>query len=478
MSHALSRAASCCAVLAVAALAACGKSEPPPPPPRPAVQKAPAPAVNEELKRLAAEVYIYAFPLILTDITRAADAASMPADTFRHERSLPDLASRHVMDPNADFLYSKAWLDLAQGPVAVSVPDSHGRYYLIAMLDAWTNVAASLGSRTTGSDKGRFVIVGPNWKGKLPGGVSEVRSPTDLAWLFARTQVKGPADRDAAARFQNEFKLARLAGSGKNGAKANSPAGRREGIAVGSSPRDQVPHLETSAFFTRFAELLVANAPAKDDAPMREKMQKQGIVAGRPFDVQKMDALSAASIEQGVKTARDAIVSAAARGTGGELKNGWTFDIALGRWGTDYSKRAVAAYIGIGLNAPEDAIFMATRVDATGHRLEGTNRYTLHFGKDEMPPADGFWSLSLYDDDGQFTANPINRYNIGSDSGLHMNADGSLDIAIQNANPGPDSESNWLPAPKGSFNLILRIYWPRQEVVDGKWIPPGIRPVA
>jgi hypothetical protein len=384
------------------------------------------------------------------------------------------------VNPNADFLYSQAWLDLSKGPVTLSAPDTRGRYYLIAMLDAWTNVAASLGKRTAGTEKAVFAIVGPSWKGTLPGGVSEVRSPTELAWLVGRTQTSGGADLDAASRIQNQFTLTRLSDRGRPGAKAGPALPARPGaiIDVKTAPREQAARMDAATFFTRFAMLLAGNPPAKDDAPMQEKIKKLGIEPGHAFDVGKLDPLSATSVEEGVKSALDAIRSAAKRDTGADIKNGWTFDRALGRWGTDYGKRAVAAYLGLGVNAPEDAIFMATRLDAGGHRLDGTNRYVLRFDNGNSPPADGFWSLSLYDDKQHFVANALNRYNIGSNSRLKSNADGSLDIHIQNTDPGPDKQSNWLPAPKGSFNLMLRIYWPRQDVIDGRWTAPGIRRVT
>ena len=462
-------------ILGAVLLASCGKSEPPPAPksepPPPA-----APAVNAEMNRLAAEVYVYAYPIVLMDVTREVDTAGAPPDAFRHKRSIPDASATDVASPNADFLYSQAWLDLSKGPVTLSVPDTRGRYYLIALLDAYTNVAASLGKRTTGTEKEQFAIVGPNWKGALPSGVSEVRSPTELAWLFGRTQTGGGADRDAASRIQDQFKLTRLPDRTKAGAKT-APT-RPAAIDVKTAPREQVARMDAATFFTRFAMLLPGNPPAADDAPMREKMKKLGIEAGHPFDVGKLDPLAARSIEEGAKSALAAIVAAAKKDTGADIRNGWTFDRALGRWGTDYGKRAVAAYLGLGVNAPEDAIFMATRLDGGGLRLDGGNRYVLHFDNGKSPPVDGFWSVSLYDDKQQFVANALNRNKLDSTSRLKTNADGSLDIYLQHADPGPDKQSNWLPAPKGSFNLILRMYWPRQEVIDGKWTAPGIRRVT
>ena len=469
------RAAICALVVGAVLLAACGKSEPPPPPPKVEPPKPPAPTVNAELKRLAAEVYVFAFPLVLSDATRAVETAGLPPDTFRHTRTLPD-AKTAKPNPNADFLYSQAWLDLSDGPMILSVPDTKGRYYLVAILDAWTNVAGSLGKRTTGTEKGEFAIVGPTWKGRLPGGVSEVRLPTDLAWLFTRVQTNGGADLNAAARIQNDLTLRPLSKAAKRGPKSSVPrAAPAAEVDTKTPPRDQVAAMDAPTFYTRLAMLLAENPPVPDDPTMREKMTKLGITPGKAFDMTKLDALSARSIEEGAKSAIEAIATSAKSGSGGEIRNGWTFDTALGRWGTDYGKRAVAAYTGIGLNAPEDAIFMATDVDADGHRLEGADRYEMHFDSKTMPPVDGFWSLSLYDDQGHFVANPLNRYNVDSFSHLAANADGSIDIFIQNAAPAADMSANWLPAPKGRFNVILRLYWPKAEVVERRWVPPGLR---
>ncbi|MEO8676631.1 MAG: DUF1254 domain-containing protein [Casimicrobiaceae bacterium] len=466
------RLAVLCLIFSVAWLASCEKQAPPPPKAEP--PKAAAP-VDEALKRLTAEVYIYAYPLVLTDVTRAVDTAGLPPDTFRHNARLPDATSTDVSNPNADFLYSQAWLDLSKGPVVLSVPDMRGRYYLVAVLGAWTNVVASLSKRTTDANGGRFAIVGPKWKGKLPGGVSEVQSPTDLAWLFARVQVKGEADAKAATRLQSQFNLKPLGARPKSSGKA--ARAETAAVDVKTDPREQVARMDAATFFTRFAMLLPGNPPAKDDAPMLEKMKALKVVAGHPFDVGALEPLAVASIDAGMKTALDAIRTSAKGGTGGDIRNGWAFDNALGRWGTDYGKRAVAAYIRLGLNAPEDALFMATRVDADGHPLDGTHDYVLHLDAGKSPTEDGFWSLSLYNDKQHFVASELNRYNIGSDSGIKPNADGSVDIYIQSATPGSDRAANWLPAPKGNFNVVLRTYWPMQDVVDGKWNAPGLRKV-
>jgi hypothetical protein len=460
--------------LSVLALVACEQQQAPPPP-KAEAPKPPPPSVDEKTKRLAAEVYVYAYPLVLTDVTMQVQTAKTPINTLTHRRGLPDATTIDAAYPNADFLYTQGWLDLSNGPIVLSVPDTKDRYYLFALIDAWTNVAGSLGKRTTGTDKIEFAIVGPEWKGKLPGGVSEVHSPTNLAWLYGRTQVNSKADLKTAMRLQDQYKLHPLGGSSK-GRKATEPT---VPVDLKTDPREQIAKMDAATFFTRFALLLPDNPPAKDDAPMVEKMKTLGIVAGKPFDTSKLEPLAAKAVAEGAKSALDAIVTAAMRpGAGADIRNGWAFERDLGRWGTDYGKRALNAWKGLGANAPEDAIFMTARFDGGGHPLDGAQRYVLHFDKGKAPPTDGFWSLSLYNEQQHFAANPLERYNIGSNDKLVTNPDGSLDVYIQHQEPGKDKEANWLPAPSGPFTLVLRIYWPKQEVVDGRWTAPGIRRVT
>ncbi|HTP48104.1 MAG TPA: DUF1254 domain-containing protein [Casimicrobiaceae bacterium] len=461
------------AALAAAALvAACGKSEPPPPPPPPPKAEAPAaPTADQQLQRLAREVYVYAYPLVLMDVTREVMTAKAPINTFQNKRSFPDPSFTDVVSPNADTLYSSAWLDLSSGPVLLSVPDTKGRYYLMPMLDAWTNVFQSPGKRTIGTEKREFAIVGPKWKGELPKNAEEIRAPTDMVWIIGRTQTNGKADYAAVARIQDQFKLTPLSRSRKP-----APASAAS-IDLKTPPVEQVAKMDARTFFSRVAMLLPDNPPAKEDTAMVERMKQLGIVPGQPFDVSKLDAASAKGLQDGAKSGLDAIV-AAASGSTGDIKNGWIVNWDLGRYGTNYGLRAITAYVGLGANAPEDAIYPYTHLDGGGRRLNGANRYVLHFDKGKTPPAEAFWSLTMYNDKHFFVANPIDRYAIGDRDKLHYNANGSLDLYIQNENPGKDKESNWLPAPKGDFNLILRVYWPKQEMLERRWEPPAVQRVS
>ncbi len=451
-------------------VAACGKSEPPPPPKAAVV----APKVDEEMKRLATEVYVYAYPLVLMDVTKQVQTAKTPVNTFAHRRASIDASGTDVLNPNPDVLYSEAWLDLARDPVVLSVPDTHGRYYVMALLDAWTNVFQSPGKRTTGTKKGDFVIVGPKWKGELPQDLEEIKSPTDMVWLLGRTEINGKADEAAAMKLVDQYKLVPLSQWHKAG---HAPAAAHPGGDVKTPPAEQVAKMDAQTFFTRFAALLPGNPPSKADAQVVEKVKKLGIVAGQPFVTGTLDAAAVKGIEDGAKGALDAIVLAA-KGSIGDLRNGWTINWDLGRYGTNYGLRAVIAWLGLGANAPEDAIVPSTYLDAGGHPLNGANKYVLHFDKGKAPPADGFWSLAMYNDKHAFFANPLDRHAIGDRDKLKFNPDGSLDLYLQNEDPGKDRESNWLPAPKENFSVILRVYWPKQEMLDHNWTPPAIKRVT
>src|SRR6266508_3442612 len=319
---------------------ACGKSAPPPPP---KIEAPPAPAANEDVKRLATEIYVYAYPLVVMDVTKQVMLAKTPINTFQHRRAFPDTSSTDVVNPNVDTLSSQAWLDLAREPIVLSVPDTRDRYYMMPMVDAWTNVFQSPGKRTTGTKKGDFAIIGPKWKGELPKDVEEIRSPTEMVWLIGRTQTNGKADYAAVAKIQDQYKLTPLSQWRKSGAKAvHAPPAPQTGIDTKTAPVEQVAKMNAQAFFTRFASLLPGNPPAKEDAPVVEKMKKLGIVAGQPFDLSKLDAATAKGVEDGAKSAHDAIV-AAAKGSTGDLRNGWTIHWDLGRYGANYGLRAVIA---------------------------------------------------------------------------------------------------------------------------------------
>ena len=458
-------------VLALAVfLSACTTT--PEPVTAPAVEQPPS---DQAMKKLSAEVFTYGYPLVLMDVTREVMTARTPVNTFNHLRAFPDATFTKVVSPNADTLYSSAWVDVGSEPVVLSVPDTAGRYYVMQMLDAWTNVFASPGKRTTGTRRGAFAIVGPDWQGTLPKGITEVRAPTNMVWLIGRIQTNGKADYPNVHRLQDQFRLVPLS-AWRKGTRIATPVAPRVGLVdTETPPSEQVAAMDAQAFFSRMAALLQANPPGPDDVAMLEKMQRMGIKAGEPFKTTVLEPSTARAVQEGATAALAAIGANARKSAAGST--GWRVQHDTGTYGADYERRAAVALSGLGANLPEDAVYPIARADATGRPFDGGSRYVLHFEKGQLPPAKAFWSLSAYNDKQAFASNPLQRYTIGSRDRLRYNRDGSLDIYIQYERPAPDQVANWLPAPPDAFNLMMRAYWPDQVVLDGKWMPPAVQRV-
>jgi hypothetical protein len=347
-----------------------------------------------------------------------------------------------------------------------------GRYYLMQMLDAWTNVFSSPGTRTTGSGKADFAIVGPGWKGALPAGLKKIEAPTNLVWILGRTQTNGKADYPAVHAIQDKYRLTPLSAWGK---PYTPPAGVPvEGPVDKTAPVKQAEKLDGAAFFTRMCALMKANPPAARDAATVKRFAALGIVPGRDFDAKRFDAAARSDLERGVAEAREAII-VKAKLPKVRVANGWGIAYDLAAYGTRYLDRAGIAWVGLGANLPLDAIYPMTRTDSEGRPLSGQNRYVLHFAKGQLPPVNAFWSVTLYNNQQFFVANPIDRYALGDRDRLRFNPDGSLDLDIQHDSPGKDREANWLPAPVEGFNLIMRLYWPKKPVLDGAWVPPPVK---
>ena len=438
---------------------------------------------EEDAHEIATEAYIYAYPLVLMELTRrvftnvaAPDAhGHAPMNRFGHKQAFPDPSFTEVVRPNADTLYSSLWFDVSKEPLMIHVSESADRYYLLEIMDMWTDVFASPGSRTTGNGGQTFAIRGPKWMGPIPRGAAEIRSPTEQGWILGRTQTNGKADYDAVHRFQNRL-IAKPYSDYGDGAPPRK--GEVHPDIDMSAPSDQVEKLDAGAFYSIFARTARANPPHSNDYPILARMARLGLEPGRAFDIgsiehQARDALNNAA-SPALKKIKTSLTKMA------RTVNGWVMtDPPIGTYGTDYLRRAAVAYAGLGANLPEDAAYPMMLTEADGTPLDGTKHYVLHFAKGQTPPARAFWSLTLYDDRQLFAANPIDRYAIGDRDSLNFNADGSLDLYIQRENPGEEKDSNWLPAPaSGAFTLNLRIYWPKPDVLDGTWKPPALRRVG
>jgi len=256
------------------------------------------------------------------------------------------------------------------------------------------------------------------------------------------------------------------------------PATVDPSIDMKTAVREQVNAMDAGAYFKLFAELLKTNPPVAADSVMVAKLAKLGIVPGQDFDIAKLDSATRNGMMEAPKPAQDKIMSYLKESlvTGdSKLENGWFFTTKTGLYGTNYRMRALITAIGLGANRPEDAIYPTAEGPGLVEKFSGAKKYVVHFNKGEMPPAKGFWSITMYDSAYFFVPNPINRYTVSSRNKFTANADGSVDLFVQNESPGKGKESNWLPAPKGKFILMMRLYWPqttKPSIIDGSWKPP------
>lgn len=436
----------------------------------------------EEAKKIAEEAYIYGYPLVTMDMTRRImtnvdkeEGTRAPMGTLTRIRAYPDAAFKDVTAPNADTLYTTAWIDVNKEPWILSLPDANNRYYLFPMLDAWTNVFQVPGKRTTGTAAQTYAITGPGWKGTLPEGVKEYKSPTSIVWILGRIYCTGtPEDYASVHKMQDDISLVPLSAYGK--AYTSAQGKINPSIDMKTSVRDQVNNLDTSAYFNRLAQLMQDNPPALADAPIIAAMAKIGIKPGVAFDFTQLDPAVQSALQDVPMLAFKKIMGHFKNA--GKDVNGWVFTTKTGLYGTEYLQRALITAIGLGANRPQDAVYPTSEMDVEGKPYTGANKYVMHFNKGEMPPVNGFWSLTMYNAEYFFVDNPLNRYTLSARNELKKNADGSVDLYLQHENPGPDKESNWLPAPVGKFIPMLRLYWPKEaapSIIDGTWEIPAIK---
>jgi hypothetical protein len=449
-----------------------------------------AAAKELEAREAAIDAYIYAYPLVTMEITRrvitnvdSPVGSKAPMGQFARLRNYPAVDDHSVTAPNADTLYTIAWVDVSKEPWIVSIPDMKDRYFLFPMLDAWTNVFQVPGKRTTGTKAQKYAITGPGWSGTLPAGVTEYKSPTGLVWILGRIYCTGtPEDYKAVHALQDQVSAVPLSAYGKP--YTPPPGTVNPAFDMKTSPRDQVNAMDGAAYFKLFADLLKANPPAADDAPIVAKLAKIGIVPGQDFDPAKLDPAVAKGVAAAAKPAQEKIAAYLKESlvTGdAKVENGWLYFKRTGLYGTSYLDRAMVTWYGLGANRPQDAIYPTSEGPDILKKYSGEHKYVMHFNKGEMPPAQAFWSIVMYDKDYFFVPNSINRYTVSSRSKFKTNVDGSVDVYVQHDSPGKDKEANWLPAPADAFVLMMRLYWPKEtppSLLDGSWKPPEVKQVS
>ncbi len=437
---------------------------------------------EEAAHAIGMDAYTYFYPLLSMDITRkqftniepGKEFGKGPMNMFVNVPEYPPADFKGVVRSNFDTLYSIAWLDLTKEPQIVSAPDTDGRFYLLPMLDMWSDVFASPGWRTTGTKAGNFLVTPPGWTGTVPEGFSRIAAPTPYVWTIGRTKTDGAADYAAVHKIQAGYKVTPLSQWGKT---VTPPTVKIDpSVDMKTPPKIQVDTMPAAKYFAYAAELLKVNPPHVTDEPLLAQMKNIGIEVGKSFEFEKLDPTVKKALETVPAEAQALMTWKVA--TLARVVNHWSMNTdTMGVYGNYYLKRAIVSQVGLGANLPEDAIYPLNLGDSEGKPLDGANKYVLHFPKGQTPPVNAFWSITLYDSEGFQVGNVLNRFAVSSYMPFKVNGDGSLDLYFQNANPGKELEANWLPAPKGAFNLCMRLYGPKSDALTGKWNPPAVTKV-
>jgi hypothetical protein len=447
------------------------------------------PMTEQEAAGTATEAYLYGYALVTTKITGLAftnttkpDPATFqaPVNQLVSEPKYPPATYHGVTAPNADTLYSAGFLDLTKEPVVLSYPNMGKRYFLFPIYDAWTTVIHSPGSRTTGGSAQDILIAGPAWRGSVPAGMKLVKSPTNMAFIIGRIYSDGtPADLAQVHALQRQFQLVPLSAYGK---PYTPPPGQTGGPYTPKEiVRSVIAKMSTSEYFDFLTQAMKENPPVlPQDAPIIAKMARIGIVPGKPFDMTQLSPEVQKALESVPQTVNAQLISMEARGLG-KAVNGWQIPEVCGKYGTEYRIRAAVSAFGWGCNLPEDAVYPIAKVDDAGNALTGANTYVIHFNKGEMPPVQGFWSITMYDKQYYFYPNPLDKLTVSPRNSFKYNADGSLDLYFSHVQPTGVAEANWLPAPADDFILCMRLYWPRTTPpsilppANPSWVPPPVK---
>jgi hypothetical protein len=454
-------------------------------------------SLEEEAHSLALLAAVYTFPLYETMRLRAATSprrnrsgefAGGSADSplrwcncYHHARRLLGAGKSRVVTPNNDTLYSTAWLNLGGDALVLSVPDTAGRYYVLGLLDFYTNPFAHIGRRTSGTHAGRFLVTGPQWRGAVPDGITHIPSPTNWVWLIGRILIDGPAEIPTVTALQDCFTIHPLSVWSAGVAAQASYQGERFDGRFDPTPPWSAPH-----FVQTVNRALAENPPPRRDQELVDQFRRIGIGAGLETTI--LDALSGSErrgVERAIENLPASLRDAAGKSMSGPgakpgESDSWNPPDILGpSFGDDYLRRAIVAQKYIGALASVEAMYPMAETDSNGHPLDGMRRYRMYFAPGRLPPVDAFWSMTMYSAaDYMLVQNPIDRYAIGDrTAGLKYDADGGLTIWIAHSAPTPDRASNWLPAPPDRFYLTFRAYQPRDEFLNGSYRLPAIESV-
>lgn len=417
-------------------------------------------APTKDLSAVAEEAALWGYPLVQTGryLKLAQDSGARLNQFYLN----PNLAtpSLKIGGPNVDTIYGYAWLDVSKEPIVLDVPDAGDRYYSVQLVDAYENVFTYVGSRETGSKAGSYAITAPSWKGELPTGVKQIESPTSLLFLLTRTLVRSVKDAPAAQALQQKYTLAPL---------SNYPGGKKAGAVIEDALR-VLPALDLSdagsTYFQELDALVSKYPPVGKEAEHFKRYAALGL--GKDFEAK---APAPELLQTAFSSAYKKLHTA---GLFGEVVDGWRTNYHITRFIEDPLARAAANQYGPGGHITEEALYFQAKADSNGAPLDGAHHYELTFPGGQLPPVDGFWSITLYTPELFLVENPIKRYAINDRTpGLVQNKDGGLTIKIQH--DSPTNKANWLPAPEGAFQLILRTYVPQKPLLEKTYhIPPVV----
>ncbi|MFT3922341.1 MAG: DUF1254 domain-containing protein [Myxococcales bacterium] len=428
----------------------------------------PKPVADAGGSTLEAEAYVWGYPLVVTRRTLQTFAPVIGVNQLFNQAAPSGAATRFIVSPNVDTLYSVAVLDLRAEPLVLSVPDATDRYWTYQFLDAWTNSFAYLGTRATAGKGGTFVITPPGWTGALPSGAQRIESPTPVGFLLGRFLFRDPADTANVVALERTLKpLHEVVG----GPAPSAPPAL--GAALGTA--QEVADSGGSFYDELGDSLALAGTASPFDTEELARFASLGIGAGlHPFAAG--DATKKATLSEGAATGNLLIENEAS--VGAPPGQAFTVRLDVGTYSSDSSlQRAAIAQFLWGANVPEESVYALSVHDANGAPYTGDQRYRVHFASGQLPPyaTEGFWSMTMYGPDHFFVANSADVYAVGDRTqGLTENADGSLDIYVQSTAP-TGHEANWLPSPEsGPFRLMLRIYLPAQAVTAGQYVYPTV----
>jgi hypothetical protein len=436
-----------------------------------------------EARAIAKEAYVYGYPMVDNYRIQYAYFVDTKNPEFKAPYNqlfnIPRVFTpedKAIQTPNSDTPYSWIGLDLRSEPIVFTVPPiEKGRYWSLQLIDLYTHNFDYLGTRTTGNGGGSFMIAGPGWKGDKPKGITKViRSETSIASAQFRTQLFNPADLDNVKRVQNQYIVRPL--SAFLGKAAPKPA----------PPIDFIEPLSAEAqrtsldFYSQLNFLLQFAPAAPSEKALMARFAKLGVGAGKTFDAKTLSPEMKKAIEQGMADAWADFNGVVSQVNTGQLASGDLFGTRA-YLKNNYLYRMAGAALGIYGNSKEEAMYPAYYVDANGQKLDGAQRYSLRFAPGQLPPVNAFWSMTMYEQPSSLlVANPLNRYLLNSTMlpTFKRDADGGLTLLIQNESPGKDAEANWLPAPKGPFSVIMRLYLPKSEALEGRWKAPAVKPAG